>query len=1119
MAKNGSLLRRCALALALALVPLAAGAQPAKPRPKAAPTPAPPLALEGTVKGLDGKPVEKAVVVARSSAARWNDPPATSQTDAQGRFRLVTGSRASHSLRVEAKGWAAQVLENVQPGSPVVVVLQKGGSIEGVIRDGSTGSPVAGARVEARLSNAWGLEVPWDPDLGRVVAKSDDRGRYRLDGLGAGVYDLTALSPEPGRGQKKGAHVGSKADLVLLSGASLLVTVLDPEGRPLPGALLRAEREGRLGGRTLAERTDAAGRFEFTGLDPGTYTVVAQHPDFAVEQSAAQQLDRESRLAAQVRLSTPVTLIGRLVGEGERPVAGAVNVQEKDGAPAAQALAELLKAEAGADGRFKIARVAPGSYALAVLPRGHAPDRVEAVVSPKRTLLDLGDIRVETGLTIRGRVREKGGAPVSEATLSAMPMRSVGGSMSSEYRAEADGSFVLAGMQPGAYRVAASAPGYADQSRETSAGSDNVDLVLEPAGLIAGTVVDEAGRPVESFTVSAQSARPERGSIIRGPGPREPVTAADGRFQLDRVAAGTWVLTVEAPDLAPVTVSDIKVTARATSDVGQVRLNRGGTLRGSVVDSDDKPIPAAQVTARGGGNERIFYGDRLVTSTDIEGTFDLKGVPSGTVQAEATHPQYAKGGVSGIDVDPAKGPAQTRIVLSRGGRIEGWARKRDRSAIPGAQVQLLPAERGGMMGMPPLAPVQADGSFLIEHAAPGRYRLMLMTGSAGRLSNSQTRDLEVHEGETVTVDFTSREILVTGRVTRGGSPLPNVKLDLAGQMVMVMMFSGQAPSVPARTGGPQRMTAVTREDGSYEMIASEPGSLRISVESLDGKTHYASRPVELPDAETYVLDLDLPSGQVAGVVLDKDTGAPIGEANVSARPQGGLAGAGTRSGPDGRFTLDLDPGDYRVTASAEGYASEGVDVAAGSSAPGELRIELARGQVLKGKVVDAQGRPAGEVTVTANFGVAGAPDRHGDVTMALADGSFRFERLRSLPYNLAAGSRIQGWGVLPGVQPGSKEVTLQLTPGGLVRLTVRGPEGAPLAGAYFSIVAVAGLPVSVSSFGVSDSSGFLEVSAPAGSVELLISKDRREGRVTVSVPAGGAAAAEVTLSEPRPKAR
>ncbi len=1119
MTKNGSRWRLGVLALTLALLPAVLAAQPPKPTPTPSPLPAPPAALEGTVKGPDGKPVEKAVVAARSATSRWDDPPVTTQTDAQGRFRLATGSRAPHSLRVQAQGLAAQVLQSIRPGSPVAVVLQKGGFIEGVVRDGGSGSTVAGARVEARLSYGQGLDVSWDPELGRVTTRSDDKGRYRLEGLGAGLYDLTALSPEAGRGQKRGAHVGSKTDLVLLSGATLLVTVLDPEGRPVAGALLRAEREGRQGWRSLAEKADADGSFEFAGLEPGTYSVVAQHPDFAVAHSAPQQLDRESRLAAQARLSRPVSLVGRLVGEGERPVAGVVSVQEKDGAPVPRALAELLKAEAGPDGRFRIERVAPGSYALAVLPRGHAPDRVEVVVGPKPTLLDLGDIRVETGLTIRGRVREKGGTPISEASLRAIPLRSMGGSMSSEYRAEADGSFVLAGLQPGAYRVSATAPGYAERSRETSVGTDNLELVLEPAGLIAGTVVDEAGRPVESFIVSAQSARPEGGGMVRGPGLREPVTAADGRFQLDRAAAGSWVLTVEAPELAPVTVSDVKVAAGAVTDVGQVRLHRGGTLRGWVVDPDDKPISAAQVTARSPSNTRIFYGDRLVATTDIEGAFELKGIPPGTVDAEATHPKYAQGVVTGIEIDPAKGAAQAHIVLSRGGRIEGWARKRDGSAILGAQVQLFPGERGAMRGMPASAPVQSDGSFLIEHAAPGRHRLMLLTGSGGRLTNSQTREVEVREGETALVDFTSREILVTGRVTRGGSPMPNVKLDLAGETMMVMMFGGQTPSVPARTSGPQHMTAVTREDGSYEMIASEPGSLRVSVESLDGKTHYASRALALPDVETYLLNLDLPSTQVAGVVLDKDTGQPITEASVSARPGSGPAGAGARTGPDGRFVLDLEPGDYRVTAAAEGYASEGMDVTAGSAAAAELRIELGRGQVLKGRVVDAKGRPAGDLLVTATSGAVGAPDRHTDGTVALADGSFRFDRLRAVPYMLAAGSRTQGWGMLAGVEPGGEDVTLRLVPGGTVRLAVRGADGAPLSDARAFIVAVGGLPAAVTSSAATDSSGSAELGTPAGTIEVKVSKEKLTGSVTVTVPSGGTVTAEVTLVEDRPKER
>jgi hypothetical protein len=693
--------------------------------------------------------------------------------------------------------------------------------------------------------------------------------------------------------------------------------------------------------------------------------------------------------------------------------------------------------------------------------------------------------------------------------------------MSSESRAEADGSFVLAGLQPGAYRLTASAPGYAEGRRQAATGSDNVEIVLEPAGVIAGSVVDETGRPVETFTVVAQDSRPEGGGMISGAQLRETLTPTDGRFQLDGAAAGTWVVTVEAPDLAPVTVSDVKVSARATTDIGQVRLTRGGTLRGSVVDPDGRPVPAAQVTARGGGSEFVSYGDRLVASTDIDGAFEIKGIPTGTVKAMASHPNYAKAQVSGIEVDPAKGPAQTRMVMTQGGRIEGWARQRDGSPMLGVQVRLWPAESGALMGPPELVPIQADGSFLIEHVAPGRHRATLMAGSAGRLHSTQTREVNVHEGETVTVDFSSLEILVSGRVTRGGTPMPNVKLDLSGgTFTAVMRFVGAAPSVPARAAGPQRMTAVTREDGAYDMIAEEPGSLRLSVESLDGKTRYLGRSIELPDVATYVLDLDLPSQQIAGVVLDEDTGQPLADASVVAVPLAGAGGVSTTTGPDGRFTLDVEAGDYRVTAEAEGYASEDVDTTAGSSGGGELRIELARGLQLKGKVIDAQGRATEGVGVAAASAAASGSDRHTDFTVTLADGSFRLTALKKLPYNLLSGSRTLGWGLLGGVEPGSKEVVLRLAPGGLVRLAVRGPEGAPVFGATCGIASVGGLPVSnPGSAGRSDASGLLEVGVPAGSVELRVGKVGLEGRVTVTVPAGGAVAAEATLSEAKPKAR
>ena len=35
-----------------------------------------------------------------------------------------------------------------------------------------------------------------------------------------------------------------------------------------------------------------------------------------------------------------------------------------------------------------------------------------------------------------------------------------------------------------------------------------------------------------------------------------------------------------------------------------------------------------------------------------------------------------------VEVDPAKGPTETRVVLSQGGRVEGSVRRRDGTGLP-----------------------------------------------------------------------------------------------------------------------------------------------------------------------------------------------------------------------------------------------------------------------------------------------------------------------------------------------------------------------------------------------------------------------------------------------------
>ena len=127
--------------LAACFVPiLSAGPQSVPPRKSARPSaPVSPI-LEGTVKGPDGRAVEKALVIARSVSARFDEPSLTTRTDSAGAFRLVLKSADPHDVRVEAKGLAPLRLEKVRPGAPLDVTLPKGGLIEGTVREAASGT-------------------------------------------------------------------------------------------------------------------------------------------------------------------------------------------------------------------------------------------------------------------------------------------------------------------------------------------------------------------------------------------------------------------------------------------------------------------------------------------------------------------------------------------------------------------------------------------------------------------------------------------------------------------------------------------------------------------------------------------------------------------------------------------------------------------------------------------------------------------------------------------------------------------------------------------------------------------------------------------------------------------
>ncbi len=509
------------------------------------------------------------------------------------------------------------------------------------------------------------------------------------------------------------------------------------------------------------------------------------------------------------------------------------------------------------------------------------------------------------------------------------------------------------------------------------------------------------------------------------------------------------------------------------------------------------------------------------TVTDATGAFELRGVRAGSMAIVARHPSFAEGRTT-ADIDPAKDTPDVRIVLAQGGRIEGRARRRDGTAIPG-MVILMPAATGIALSMDNTVQISPEGTFTADHVPAGRVRVVLMTGSAGTFSNSQEREVDVREGEAAAVEFVSRDVLVSGRVTRAGIPLPNLRLRLEGTtgFTAIISMGGGAAAPPA--AGPQPRSATTREDGTYALIADQPGKASLRLESPDGALGLPPRSVEIPDADTFAYDVDLPAAGIAGFVYDRDTDQPVARASVYATATkpvgeagGPMAGIAT-TGADGRFRLDTEPGEYRLEVRAEGYRADPVTVAAGAEGTTDVRIALERGLSIRGRVVDARGQGVGGLAVFATRDDA-ARSFSSPSDMTLPDGTFEVRSLAAGAYALGTRSDLGGFAIRTGVAAGSEDVRLTLRPGGRVAVSVVGPDGAPVAGAFVFVSRVGGTAISgVSGFAQTDSAGRAEIQVPAGALELRSSRERLEGTATVTVSEGQTAPALIRLA-PRPSA-
>jgi hypothetical protein len=479
-----------------------------------------------------------------------------------------------------------------------------------------------------------------------------------------------------------------------------------------------------------------------------------------------------------------------------------------------------------------------------------------------------------------------------------------------------------------------------------------------------------------------------------------------------------------------------------------------GVVRGRILAGDTGlPLRRARVMLH-----PLGQGEPRVTLSDADGAFAFDALPAGRYEVHGSKARYVDGrlgarrsGAPGRPLELADGQTVDGVVLTlaAAGVITGRVLDDFGDIVPGVTVmplryRTINGERQmvGVGGRP--ATSDDTGTFRLYGLAPGTYYVSARADEMGRMGPAVTdasvtgfaptfypgtpvadeaQPIEVVAGAEVVADVS----LVAARL----SSVSGVVVDPSGARAtggfVMTMQSGRSGGMMfgSSGGGP------INPDGTFKVSGLAPGEYLLQARP----SFSANRMVD--DATTdRVQRLATASVTVSGepivglrlAVVDpiripvnltfEDAAAPRPERVFVAGSQKGMSGGNAAIRDDGRLSLEVVPGMYRLSAAAatpwlvkrilyRGQDAESEEVDLTGAPGGRIDVVLTtRSATVTGSVTDGAGKPATEYTVLifpADAELVRRTDgRRIQMTRPDQQGRFRAEHLPSGDYLAAA---------------------------------------------------------------------------------------------------------------------